>query len=910
MSDHKRRKSTASDTNPFRTRKDLVGRTHFRSLRSAPESVARFRKFQSTLLSGKLLPSDAAGSLAAHMIAWDGIATRHDLLAALQNSHQLYLWHDYSIIDWADDDGRTNRRFISALTQKSWATLSEQLRSPEKIIEELESAISKLYPTADPTRVDQLLLDCKIYLMCALPGPLLAHCLATNLLAAIPRSVFAREESRQAILENSQATISRNSEIGFSMALDGYFSASRSDRGSGLISALVDACRNQKSDVHHIDKREMLRRCLNLTPMAEQAGKTASLVLAWAIDLIESGTLKEYNIAPGTIRLYVRYGAQAIYKNFKDREIDEIDSDTFAQIYQTIINQAQKAAQSTASALKSWHAFLQQWLDAAPLKVSLYKGINPSIPQANILWPHELVLISVWIDSATCDERLASQIRISHLIASSIRIRISELLKLRIRNIRWHQSTLEIEICPMRRDGALKTKASKRVSVISNSEVSAQILQWVECRKSEGALTEDLLFGDPHNPSRGYKLGQLYVTLNMLLKHATGDATASFHIYSHTHISNGIEDALMTNNDIEISQLDLLAADVGHTSVQTSLQHYFHKFELPLHHSLDHAIKSIPLNSSIVSLHSHISAAAFRQRCSRGGADADNNLIGWKILRTPQIRLPAPIASSVFEFRSATPPPSIHKSSDFEFSDLLHMLADLSDGLSVDATSSRTGAPEETVHHAAIIACNLMEELGIAGKAFHPRTGIGAVAELQLLLSQPHFRSMQFSRVGQPKMLPLRRYLLLQADSMPAQAGTSSWKACFTKGYIDLTSPAKAAGLINLLSAAKISIEQIVVCTESPTGPDAVKHRIRLHQIGQLFSSAFSVVPRVVHTKARRGRPHSYLSISGVSLADDRINQGAALSNGGLNALLFTASVYLRLTDSLNSPSKETQHHD
>lgn len=421
---------------------------------------------------------------------------------------------------------------------------------------------------------------------------------------------------------------------------------------------------------------------------------------------------------------------------------------------------------------------------------------------------------------------------------------------------------------------------------------------------------EDLLFGDPHQPSRGYKLGQLYVTLNMLLKQATGDANTSFHIYSHTHISNGIENALMTNNDIEISQLDLLAADVGHTTAQTSLQHYFHKFELPLRHFLDHAMESIPLNSTIISQHSHISPAAFRQRCSRGRDDGDRNQTGWRILNTLQTGLLIPKASSAFEFRTANPPQSIHKALSFEFISMLHILTDLSNGLSVDATSSRTGVSEETVHHAAIIACNLMEELGIAGKAFHHRNGIGAVAELQLLLSQPHFRSMQFSRVGQPKMLPLRRYLLLQADSMPAQAGTSSWKACFTKGYIDLTSPAKAAGLINLLSAAKISIEQIVVCTESPTGPDAVKHRIRLHQIGQLFSSAFSVVPRVVHTKARRGRPHSYLSISGVSLADDRINQGAALSNGGLNALLFTASVYLRLTDSLNSPSKETQHHD
>lgn len=906
MNDRKRRKSTETDLPLFRMRKDFVGRAHFRTLLSAPESVACFRKFQSTLLSGKLLPSDAAGNLAAHMIAWDGIATKPDLLAALQNAQSMYLWNGHATIDWTDEVGRTNRRILSALTQKSWASPTVQPLSSESIIAGLESALCTLYPTARSTRVDQLLMDCQAYLMWALPGPLLAHCLGTNPLTALPRSVLSRIESGQAIYTGSKATISQHSEVGFSMALDGYFSASRSDRGSGLISALVDACKTKKSDVHHIDKNEMLRRCLSLTPLAEQAGKTACLVLAWAIDLIESGTSKEDNIAPGTIRLYVRYGARAIYENFKDREIDEIDSDTFAQIYRSIIKQTQKAEQSTASALKSYHAFLQQWLDVAPLKVSLYKGIKPSIPQANILWPHECDLIRTWIDSATCDERLASQIRISHLIASSIRIRISELMKLRIRNIRWHQSTLEIEICPMRRDGSLKTKASKRVSTVANSEVAALILDWVTRRKSEGALMEDLLFGDPHQPARGYKLGQLYVTLNLLLKQATGDEAASFHIYSHTHISKVIESALMTNNDIEVSRLDLLAADVGHTSVQTSLQHYFHKFELPLRHFLDHAMESIPLNSTTISLHSHISPATFRQRCSRGRNDSDRNQTGWRILNTPQIGLLTPKASSAFEFRAATPPPSIYKSADFEFGDLLHVLTDLSNGLSVDVTSSRTDVSEETVHHAAIIACELMEELGITDKSFHPRTGIGAVAELQLLFSQPRFRSIQFSRISQPKMLPLRKYLPLQADSILAKAGTSSWKACFDKGYIDLTNPSRAAGLINLLSAAKISIEQIVICTESPTGPDAIRHKIRLHQIGQIFTSAFSVAPRVLQTKVRRGRPHSYLSIAGVSLADNRINQGAALSNSGLNALLFTASVYLRLTDSINAPSKET----
>lgn len=883
---------------PISIKFDRVGRAHFRPSASTAAGSARFRNFQIKLLNGTLTFNDKSTQLAANLIAFDGIVTKSDLTAGLALQNQLYTWNEHTCLEWSSENKRVNRRFISIFTGKDWASAQNStLINPDDTLNNLEIALEKFYPTKSISKLDQLLHDAQAWVFEVLPGPLLAHCLSAVQLALLPRETLAREESRKALLSSAEQPTESEASVGLAGALDGYFSHDGKDHGGWLVNKLVVACRHKKQVADHIDKRRILKGCLALSSEADSAGRTASIILAWAIDLVESGTASENNISPGTVDLYVGYAAPALHEYFKNENLEEIDSEQFDEIYSSIIKSVTPGVQKTlASALHSWHRFIQYWLDASPIKKSLYLDVEQSTPRANVIWPHEKELIDSWIASAIGDERLTNQLQVSHAIATSLRIRISELLNLRMRNVRITGADVEIEISPMRRDGKLKTPSAQRAVLIYGAAAITIILKWVARRKSEGALLEDLLFGNPHKPAKGYKLGHLCVTLNQLLKCATGDPNISFHSYSHDWISNQIEKVLLSNTTNDINPLDILAAEVGHSSAQTSLINYFHFIERPLRHFLDCAIQSLALTSRIVSRYSKISPATLRQRCHRNKLKGDKQNMYWLAMADSSAHLCQSTASSPFEFKNAHPPSALTKSKSTCFSDILYILSDLAEGMSALATSSRSGYPEHIVYQIAAIACDLLKQLGILEKTVGVRTQIDAVANFQMTFSGESSDSIQFDRINQIKLNQVRRYLSQQIESIVLESACNSWAHSFRHGYISLDKPSQSTGLIKFLYEAKVTQNSIIVCTSLNTEGSA-KH---LHyQITTIFNGIFSLPPLFDTKSPRRGRPNNYLVISGVEPQVGGNLESAAISMKGFNALLFAACVNRKLSSAI-----------
>lgn len=882
---------------PVSVKMDRTGRAHFRPTISTAAGAARFRNFQIKLLNGTLVFNDMSTRFAANLIAFDGIATHPDLMAVLALHDQLYTWNEHTCLEWAGKNKRVNRRFISIFTKQDWtSSRSAELHSPEEILNNLEIALEKAYPTKSTSKLEQLLHDAQTWMFEVLPGPIFAHCLSLIPLAALPREVLAREESHKALLSVAKMPTESEASLGFAAALGGYFSHDRTDHGGWLLNKLVIACRHKKQVADHIDKHRILKECLALSPEADLAGRTASLILAWAIDLVESGTASESNLSPGTIDLYVKYAAPALHECFKNEDIEEVDAEKFSDIYTFIIKSASPGVQKTfASALSSWHQFIQYWLDATPIKKSLYSGIEESAPRANVLWPHEKQLIETWISAATGDERLINQLQVSHAIATACRIRISELLKLRMRNIRAHGMDIEIEISPMRRDGKLKTLSAQRVTLIHSGTATTIISKWVDRRKSEGALLEDLFFGDPHKPDRGYKLGQLCVTLNQLLKSATGDPKASFHIYSHDWISNKIAEALLSNPENDINPLDNLAAEAGHFSSQTSLIHYFHFIEGPLRHFLDCAIQSLVLTSSIVSRYSNLSPASLRQQLHRSKQNSDKQNLYWLAMANNSKNPVKYTASSPFEFENAHPPSSLAKLQSTCFSDMLHMLSDLSKGMSVPVTSSRCDIPESIVYEVAVISCNLLKQLGILDKTMHAHDSVDAVAHFQMAFLGKSGEQIRFDKINQNKLDQVRVYLTQQVNTIDLESACISWANCYRKGYISLDKPSQATGLIKFLHETKGAQNRLVICT-SIHSDRTVQNRGDLPaQITAVFKRVFALPPFFDAQSPRRGRPNNYLVISGIEPLEGNNLENASISMRGFNALLFAAFVHRQL---------------
>lgn len=892
----------AKAASPVKVRFDRVKRAHIRVNGQTAGRAARLRKFQRALLYNKIEFQDTETKVAAYLIAFDGVATLSDLTDSLDNLKSMYHWRGNLCLEWEDKEKRTNRRFLSIFTRRALAFPCDGSYFSSSILEKLEATLGKFYPSTVTCCLEQLLHDAQAYLFEALPGPLFSHCSSIIPLTAVPRKVLARDAAQKA-LNASFEKGNENSRAGLAYALDGYFSPRSKSDGAWLIHQLVVDCHEKKSVADDIDKRRMLKACLLLAAKAQSAGQAASLVLAWAIDFIESGTSTKSNVSPRTIDMYIGIAALPLSRAFKSIELEEAEPCEYLSLYESLIKSVAAGSQKTMrSALSSWHNFLVRWVGAPVLEEPLGGNVEAAVPNANVIWQHEIALITTWLESATCDQRLLSQVRVAFAIAVHARIRASELFKLRIKNIRIWDGNLEIEISPMRRDGRLKSSSSRRVMLIDDSEAKEIIIEWVKRRKLEGALMEDLLFADPYSPSYGYKPGQMYVMINTLLKAASGDDDVSFHTLSHTLISQRMENALIAEHTADINMLDIVAAEVGHVSSQTGLLHYFHFFERLIRHFLDKSIQTIPLTSLKVSELSSLSSEAYRQRCSRNkkSSGKEKMAIAWEAITESLPVLLVPEVKSTCELADAEPPSVIHKPNLATYKDCMDVLSGLAEGLPVSAISSRSNLPEEEIGSLARSACRLLEQLGLLEKSFHEYSCEKAVSDFQLGVNNPSANAIKFDRVWHPKLDSLREFLLGSAKMEVLRAGLQSWGSCFQKGYLSLVRPSQAAGLVNLLKAAEISVDRLLVCASFSNSANDNQERVLLSQVCSLFTSVYPIQPKFDLKKPRRGRPKTFLVLSGVDLEVNEEMPSAAASMGGLNALLFAAYLFYCLPGPFN----------
>lgn len=867
---------------------DRFGRIHVRQMDSTPNRVTRFRKIQKLFLNGKLHAKSPLGNLGIGLVCFDGISTQPDLEAALKYHRDSYAIDDKICIDWQNDRDLTNRRFLSHFSIKFLTEAKNGTVHGDDTITHINEALSEHFLCiANP--LYEFLEDAKAWLTEVLPGPLWAHCTSSVLLSALPRSVLARKTSKLSISITKLPLIA-DTVIALAGAFDGYFDGVSGRGGAGVIQKIKAICINRNAP-HYKERRRMLRDCMSLKEEARDAGMIASLLLAWAIDFIESGTPWYFNYAPNSIEKYIGSVIQQLLQRFQEIKIDELTAEKFEDIYNVIVASVKPSQQQTASAaIKAWHAFLVHWLDVPTITRSFHDNVEPAIPRANIVWPHETALILAWIRSSSLDERLKEQISVALQIALHFRIRISELLKLRMHNFRIFPNGIQVQINPMRRDGKPKSVSGRRQKLIEDQVVVDEISKWLGRRKKDGAYSTDLLFADPHNPAKGYKLGQLYVFLNRLMKAATGDRNVAFHTLSHGWVSENFEALLMQKTRADLNPLDLASTEAAHADTQTSFLHYFHKFELPLRYHLDRALYlEIGITGSVIEKFTSMSADAFRKKCSRKKGVQEKQEIAWQTLTSSTDISAWPTAHSTFLVGSPLPPEFLSAKQPLRFSDVLNILCDLARGINPPNIGSRNGKREGMVFRLAELGCDVLKELKLIGKTIETLGHTDAFAALQGYFSSGK-NVIDFGKIGQAKLTSVRSYLDKFGNDPILSGMANSWMCCFENGYLSLSNPASAGNLIKLLHEAGISSDSLILCT-SEYGIDEKLIR----SINSIFSGAGYPAPYLMKINERRGRPQHYLTLSSQPVLIGKQIGSAALSIGGFNALMFATSVYAQI---------------
>lgn len=900
--------ASAAAGSHLRIKKDIVGRKHYRPLKNCPSAAARFKKLAKKYLDGKFLIENKPARLAFCFVVFDGIVTMADLIAALSNYNNIYTYCDSVCLDWLGEDGRLNRRYLSALTQKAWAVSGESEKSVQKIMANLEKNLSRFYCGLPDNYLVYFLNDAQAWLFENTSGFLFSHCILANPITAIPRSALGRLETSKALSRTCDyQEIKREESVGFMQALGGYFSFGE-DKSPHLVEEVVAICKRKSNLPDHKDKGRMIREVRALLSRPGDPGKTTSLIISFVLDLIESGGKKNSNLVAGSIHKYVLYSISQIYEAFSGKELEEIKSQEFQEIYGGIIQGMLPGNRGCcSSALGSWHAFLSKWIGVPPVCSSLFKNVGEIVPNANLIWPHEQEKIFEWLNHAHCDERLVAELKVAFVIAKSVRVRARELFKLRIRSIRVWNNVIEIETCFLKRDGRLKTESSRRVAEINNPQAILIITEWVSRRKEEGASETDLLFGDPHDPANGYKLNQLYVIMNQLVKCVTGDKNVSLHTLCHTVITQSIDAGLIFESAADINPLDMVANSAGHASCQTSINDYYHSFELLLRQQINKGLQKIDISSMGVSAHSTITPECFRRRCSRN-KNASRNSIAWEAISNKQFSLLIGTAAEADSFKEPQPPSILSGSSSFEFDNLLDVLADAADGHSLSVVCERNNATEEKINTLCAIGNALLAQLGIHEKNSNEEYEVGAFIIFQMALLGEGAYLIQPKRLSQEKHAPLKNYLMSSMVIAASRYGLDSWKKCFYKGYVSLDDPASATGLVQLLRAASIPIGQLVInvaCSHEELSSSESK---LLSQIIALFTSIFSSHPHIKKRSPRRGRPKFYLMISSGQPIDAAHSASASISRAGLNTLLLGADIFIKLTAGEKTPTERKSH--
>ncbi len=881
-----------ADPRSLDVKRDNLGRTYFSEHAETSRRAVRLGKLQLRVLKGHVRFDTPLDAISASMVLFDAIATRRNVVLALIASTKWYEWRKRVHLEWPGINGRIDRRILSSFTTKLLKDLPEEV-SHRSAMESIMSAARTLYPgAADP--LGAFLGDAQAWLLDALPGALLGQVLGTNPQAALPRSALVREVRKEALVLQAGTADGVGGEA-LGNALDAYFDAMTTAGSAWLVDKLVAICRRNTRLGEASDKHRMLLALLDLTHKARQSDAGSALILAWAIDLVESGTRLAPDIHPGTVESYVRLVAQALRNHFHGLDVGDLDSEGFAEMYRRIISGISDGQKRNArSALSSWHAFLMRWLNSPPLKESLYDPLDDVAPRANVIWPHEMDLIEEWLDHASMDDRLRGQLVVAFTIARHVRIRAGELFSLRLHNIQFIDGTLTVEVCPLIRDGSLKTPSARRTLVIDDHLSSRLILDWKECRKKEGALGEDLLFGDPHKPERVYLRGKFYVCINRFLKAVTGDRDVSLHSLSHTWISHRICAALVrTGSEIDIDRLDVIAVEAGHKTVQTSLDHYFHLFEEPIRHHLDVALAKIRLTSADAAQLSGVSATALRARASYRRADCQT--VYWEAIRARTAFVLGRSVSDGIATSPAVRPAELSVRHPMRFADVLYALEDISGGkpLYVVASRSARGAGwAERVAQAAVEALRDLpaisqEQLGIR----RGLTAIQACLALQKLAATPK-AGIDFPRTSQPKFSGLVLHLERLCFEESTQVTLGAWRHCHSGRYLRLDNAVDAGRIFALLHGAKVPPDQLAISiqAEDPDHP-AAQERMHEAELALYFTRCFGVPTMCNWTKKRGGRPDSFLIWSSGPLVAGSAPAGAATSIAGFNAIMLAALV-------------------
>jgi integrase len=777
-------------------------------------------------------------------------------------------------ISWQTKNGLTERKMLSPMTVQLFSQVA-----PEAIKSINQKQLISLYNVYLPGR--SLRNDQLEWLSFHTPGPIFEHLKGNVLMAAVPDSAYVRLMTQKALSNHDQ-----QQDDAMTLPLIHFFESKTADRSIAFIEQINHACRRRVGIANAVAKKAMLQDCLHIANLLYEYGPLSSLILSWAISLITEGTRTLENLSQAAISNYVTSASKGLFNEFKGQDLEDLDEAGFVKLYIRVIESVSDGQKNiVASAISSFHAFMEDWIGVVPINRNQYhKDIEP-IPKANVIWQHEIVSALQWLKGANCDERLVQLWTLALLIGSQQRIRISELFRLRLSNVQFFDKTVQVEI----EQG--KTKAAKRYLHFDDPAAIEALRLMLERRKRELARPGDFIFGDPKAPGQIYKRGQFYFGLNKILKKVTGDRTVSFHTLSHAVISFKLIEPLVGGEHGFRNPLSQLATDFGHFSVITSLNSYMHLYPVSLRLCMSRALKTVKINSFISAAWSGKTSDAIRKQISV--KKLNSNEFYWNCIFDCNKNIPY-----IEDIKTAhplvipIPPDMLQKISEFKFENLLYVLKDLSDGISLSAMELRNSIDRDYIN---LILKELARLLFMYRLAEIPMNA--SDTEVLVAIKNIKKSGFDFHRTKQSKYKKLLDYLsqLTWPVTRDIEESINAWiiLAAYPE-YQSLNEKTETLKLLEFLKHSGVDITHIAVFLVD----DQFK-KARTDTIKKLFLMTYSIPPAIFMVNPRRGRPKVYVGITKHRVESEIAPYSSAISVSGFKAIMLTLTLFKMLGDSI-----------
>jgi integrase len=788
-------------------------------------------------------------------------------------------WKGRAFVSWEGEDGRWQRRFLSNRSVIAAMAVDEW-----PAFETASAAVDEALRCSHPgwrggCSFGELLKDGAAWAHANI-SPYFALCVVGVCpLACLPDSALARESSGARLAPPEEPERTEDSSHG---------GVPPSAQGTDLWRA-VDAALTCQEGTRLYRRRTIVDRLGRILAQLGSMSEGEYLCVAWFIELVRTGTPTTSPITPGTATDYIRRIGPGLLHRIDDALAAPDEPACWVRMYSAVIEQADEGSRHKAhAALTAFHDFAVAHVEAPRLRTitSVDVGVEPP-PRADRLWPHEVGWIRGQLaraEGAPVDVRFCRQMNMLFELLLATGARSSDILALRMDDVRFYGEVLILSIDPRPSDGSLKSLRSRRQVRIEGEEVVSAASRWTALRQAELATATSLFFGCHDGTHLVWRRVASLVGIGLLIKEATGVRLLGPHVLRHTRVTEAAEFTEPT--PMGQRQFHSLAASLGHGADVTTHRDYNHSWDLVLHRQLEPRHLDIPTSWAAEAGWLGISEAGLRKRASR--SDLDRAAFVASVLEEAVADLHVPDVRSGFSFVERTPPEWSRSGAALCFADVLAVFRDAANDVPIDAIVARTLVEPRVVRR---ILLRLVAEAGVPSSIEESDARLRSRAREAIDRLR---RVADFERLGQPKMVPLVAFSVRDTSKPTLLRASLAWERARRASYVSLERPEDVHELLQFLRDAGAKVDQVIAAIGSEDSAADSGARLLERTVLARFAGVFDRAPRLHLVRQRSGRPHAYL------LLRDRKQRGqspAAVSVAGLQALMLAASIWRRLLE-------------